>query len=350
MLLKTSTLIVSLALVTVYVNAQTNTFPASGNAGIGTISPAAKLEISDSSSSSTSILQFSQKRDVLGTVGALKFNVSGTEVGRIESERMVSGNRLSAMKFFVRTDSGTVEAMRLSHTGMLGLGVSSPSARFQVNTPQGTVIAKFTQTNLAESLGYLQIENGTQIGGAYIPAIHGKSYATTRPYGLMMIGEAEDLTPTAADTVAGAIVLDGRSKNSSRLSTNNIFMVNSYGNNLMAVKGDGSVGIGTVNTKGYKLAVNGSMIATKMTVKNFGSWPDFVFEKDYELASLTEVERFVKENKHLPGMPTAAEVAEKGVDVGAINQKLLQKVEELTLYIIEQQKMIRELQEMMKKN
>lgn len=347
MLLKSSTLIVSLALLTGYVNAQTqnNVLNPTGNAGIGTTFPATKLEIADSSSSSNAVLQFSQKVDVLGTIGTLKFNMSGTEVGRIESERIVASNRLSAMKFYVRTDSGTVETMRLSHTGMMGIGVSNPSSKLQVNTPQGTTFAKFTQTNVNEDLGFLQIQNATTIGGSFIPSIRGKSYVPARPFGLFMIGEAEDLTPSGTDTIAGAVVLDGRSKNNSKLNSNNILMVNNFGNNLMAVKADGSVGIGTVNTKGYKLAVNGNIVATQVTVKKYANWPDYVFEQNYHLPSLNEVESFVKKNKHLPGIPTATEIDEKGVDVGALSQQLLQKVEELTLYIIEQQKMIRDLQE-----
>lgn len=96
-----------------------------------------------------------------------------------------------------------------------------------------------------------------------------------------------------------------------------------------------NVGIGTTDTKGYKLAVNGAGIFTKVKVKEFGTWPDFVFEPAYQLPTLQEVEQYVNTNKHLPDMPSAATIAQEGLDLGEMNRKLLQKVEELTLYLIE---------------
>ena len=98
---------------------------------------------------------------------------------------------------------------------------------------------------------------------------------------------------------------------------------------------NGNVGIGTTDTEGYKLAVNGDAIFTKIKVKSFGSWPDYVFRKDYTLPSLQEVETFIAENEHLPGIPSAAEMEKGGLDLGEMNNKLLQKIEELTLYIIQ---------------
>ncbi|WP_295121064.1 hypothetical protein [uncultured Chitinophaga sp.] len=109
-----------------------------------------------------------------------------------------------------------------------------------------------------------------------------------------------------------------------------------------------NVGIGTTDTKGYKLAVAGSVIAESLKVKIQALWPDYVFAKDYHLPSIPEVEAFIKEHNHLPGIPSEAEVAKEGIDVGEMNKKLLQKVEELTLYIIQQQKAITELQAEMK--
>gem|GEM_PF-4708966 len=75
---------------------------------------------------------------------------------------------------------------------------------------------------------------------------------------------------------------------------------------------NGNVGIGTItDTKGYKLAVNGSAVFTRAVVKQFGNWPDFVLEKNYNLLPLMELEKYVSRHKHLPDMPSAAEV-EKG--------------------------------------
>lgn len=72
-------------------------------------------------------------------------------------------------------------------------------------------------------------------------------------------------------------------------------------------------------------------------------WPDFVFGEGYRLAPLTEVEDYISENGHLPQMPSAADVEENGADLGEMNRLLLQKVEELTLYVIDLQKQIEDL-------
>jgi len=106
----------------------------------------------------------------------------------------------------------------------------------------------------------------------------------------------------------------------------------------------GNVGIGTIYTGIHKLAVEGSIGARRVRVNPTG-WADFVFEEDYELPALGEVEEYIKANKHLPDVPTAEEVEKEGVDLGEMNKKLLQKVEELTLYLIEQQKQLKSQQE-----
>jgi hypothetical protein len=100
---------------------------------------------------------------------------------------------------------------------------------------------------------------------------------------------------------------------------------------------DGSVGVGTVTPGAYKLAVNGT-IGTKKVVVTQTGWADYVFDSSYRLMSLPEVAAFIKTNKHLPEIPAAAKVAADGLDVGDTQRLLLQKIEELTLYLIEQHK------------
>lgn len=106
----------------------------------------------------------------------------------------------------------------------------------------------------------------------------------------------------------------------------------------------GNVGIGTTDSKGYKLAVNGSVIATSVTVKLYPNWPDYVFKKDYRLPSLTEVKTYIDKNQHLPEIPSAAEIAKDGLNLGDMNKLLMKKVEELTLYLIEKDNENKDLQ------
>lgn len=104
----------------------------------------------------------------------------------------------------------------------------------------------------------------------------------------------------------------------------------------------GKVVIGTLaatTTGNNALTVEGTIGARKIKVTQ-GTWADFVFHPDYRLPSLTGVERYIKSHRHLPEMPSAAQVEKEGIDLGEMNKKLLQKVEELTLYIIQQQKVI----------
>jgi hypothetical protein len=110
----------------------------------------------------------------------------------------------------------------------------------------------------------------------------------------------------------------------------------------MIVKDNGNVGIGTL-TPSSKLAVNGT-ITTKEVVVTGSGWSDYVFNADYGLAPLDEIADYVKANHHLPGIPSAAEVAEKGVSVGEMQAKLLAKIEELTLHQIQAEQRISELE------
>ncbi len=115
-------------------------------------------------------------------------------------------------------------------------------------------------------------------------------------------------------------------------------------NNLFAT---GSVGIGTTNVNGYQLAVNGTIRAKEIVIET--GWADYVFEDDYTLPTLEQVEDHINKNGHLINIPSASEVAANGVALGEINTKLLEKIEELTLYTIAQEKKIQSLQQNDKK-
>lgn len=103
---------------------------------------------------------------------------------------------------------------------------------------------------------------------------------------------------------------------------------------------NGKVGIGTTSPS-HELSVNGTIQAKEVLVET--GWADFVFDDEYELSTLEQVEQYVQNNNHLPGIPSAKEVEKNGINLGDMQSKLLIKIEELTLYTIEQDKQIQRL-------
>lgn len=103
----------------------------------------------------------------------------------------------------------------------------------------------------------------------------------------------------------------------------------------------GNVGIGT-KTPGSKLSVNGEIAAKKVRVTETG-WPDYVFDTAYRLPDLSTMVACAQQVGHLPGMPTAREVAGKGMDMGAVVKVQTEKIEQLLLYLLRQQEQIQQL-------
>ncbi|MEI9945323.1 MAG: hypothetical protein WDN26_14045 [Chitinophagaceae bacterium] len=104
---------------------------------------------------------------------------------------------------------------------------------------------------------------------------------------------------------------------------------------------NGKIVIGTTDmtkVSTYSLAVNGDAIFNRVKVELHTSWPDFVFKRSYNLLPLKDLEKYIQLNNHLPEIPTETEVGKNGIDLGEMNAKLLQKIEELTLYVIELKK------------
>ena len=120
----------------------------------------------------------------------------------------------------------------------------------------------------------------------------------------------------------------------------------------MFINKAGLIGIGTENPTD-ELTVNGSVYADSLSVNGkivakevevtLDGWADYVFQDNYKLRSLGELEKYIKKHKHLPGIPSEKEVVEQGLNVGEMNQKMLEKIEELSLYVIELQKEIEQL-------
>ena len=182
------------------------------------------------------------------------------------------------------TNNGSIQ-MALTTAGNVGIGISTPNARLVVT--RGSSTSAFDGT----------------------AAFAGTTHISHFNYG------------TAEDTYIRGGKDNGR-----------VFLADNAG---------GAVGIGTYNTGLYKLAVGGSIHGNEVVVET--GWADFVFAKDYKLPSLIEVEKYIKANNHLPEIPSAEEIQTNGLKVGEVQTKMMQKIEELTLYIIEMKKEIEAL-------
>lgn len=200
--------------------------------------------------------------------------------------------------------------------GDVGIGTTSPRsaldvARFIPNGALGTVFGRLTE---GDDEG-----NGTFLGvrGFVTNVLNSRSFS--------IIHNFYGQTNSSINFLRGNSITGG----SITFSTNS---------DIERVRIDvaGNVGIGT-STPAEKLSVNGKIRAHEIKVE-LANWPDFVFAKDYALPTLQETEKHIKEKGHLPGIPTAAEVEKNGIELGDMNKKLLQKIEELTLYLIEMKK------------
>lgn len=159
------------------------------------------------------------------------------------------------------------------------------------------------------------------------------------------------ITPSAQFHTTGTVRLAGLTSDSTKTrvlvsdTSGNLFYRTAssisgrwqYANGVVYDSAD-AIAIGTSNPEGYKLAVNGTAIFTKVKVKTAGTWPDYVFQKGYALPGLKELEAYLVQYRHLPGIASEAEVKRDGIDLGDHQAALLKKVEELTLYLIDQNK------------
>lgn len=117
--------------------------------------------------------------------------------------------------------------------------------------------------------------------------------------------------------------------------------INPAGDENFIVYGDGRTRIGgNYLSTNYKLSVNGKIIAEEVVIMLRQNWPDYVFSKEYKLMPLKKLEEFISENSHLPNIPASSEIKESGISTGEILTKQMEKIEELTLYLIEIQKEI----------
>ena len=303
-----------------------------GNVGIGTDAPGSLLEIKGGDetlggnlyfTSGTQSIQFAAP----GTTPQAMMNMfpSGTQ----NPDRMVIAHSSSYQDWGLRyrdtTDqfdfvgSGTSRlAINLSN-GFIGVGTASPVSPLHVvgtETLAGTL--KFTSSNQSIQFAnptanpapmMFMFASGTTNTKRMVLA-HSSAYAT---WGLRYADSTDQF-----DFVAGG---------ASRMAIN---------------LANGNVGIG-VESPVYKLEVCGTIRAKEVRVET--GWCDYVFEKDYKLKSIDELDQFINTNKHLPGIAPASEVEKDGLKVGEMNKAMMEKIEELTLYVIQLSKDNKKLQD-----
>ncbi|URM35523.1 hypothetical protein [Flavobacterium anhuiense] len=287
----------------VYFKDNGNSFISSGNFGIGTTSPNARLYVSNGdlviNNNGTGILRGDNPNH--GSGGALKVSTSNTFSEQyIQLGRAFSGTGDFFPRLTVMAESGNV-----------GIGTINPTQKLEVS------------------------------GSALFQGV---------------------ITSSISDNGGGKIQLNNPSKNSNGIaSTWAIYnMTGVYGNSLQfwaydnlgcgtglcnnrfTIMDNGNVGIGQTNPNN-KLDVNGTIHSKEVKVDMTG-WSDFVFKKEYNLPTIEEVEKHILEKGHLKNIPNEEEVLKNGINLGEMNAKLLQKIEEMTLYMIDQNKRMNKLE------
>lgn len=323
--MKHSLLLALLTISQLIVFAQTNKITDTGNVGIGTLSPLQKLAVEGGGIANEDVLRINNQGDFASRIWLRNsgqssyFSLSGSTpdifaTGLLSKALAIGVMNNSPVQFFNGLSASV--KMTINSYGNVGINTTTPAQKLDVNggiqvsADPGLVLANSSLNYQGSGIVYGYMSRSAGSGSSY-------------PW-----------------NVNGTIVFQSES-----LSGNGgyAFATGATPTVKMAILGNGNIGIGTVSPSA-KLSVNGDIVAKKLTITQTG-WSDYVFEKEYKLRSLQNLETFIKEKKHLPEVPAASEVEMKGVNVADMQALLLKKVEELTLYVIAQGKKIEELQQ-----
>jgi len=284
-----------------------NIYYGAGNVSVGTSTPQGKFQVYGGNAFLWGLnLGYGTNPAVITTddnTKAISLQVAGTEYARLHNNGnfgLRTNNPLYPLD--VRGNIYTNSSV-LVDGGRIGINTTTPQNRLHIveNTNTASLVLE---------------SNGTGLGsGMYFK----NTAASGRIYGLY-----------ASST--GNFTITDATASSDRLFIN----------------ASGNIGINTHNVSdvNYRFFVEGAIRARKITVDHL-VWPDTVFSNTYLLPPLSEIEKFILQNRHLPGVPSAAEVEKTGIDLGDNQAILLKKIEELTLYIIQQQKEIDALKKRM---
>lgn len=221
--------------------------------------------------------------------------------------------------------------------GNVGFGTTVPTASLEINAPSIVGSETLLKLRISDaSQDFFSIANGTNTNEQFIPALMGYRVSDNRP-SLFLTASTEVSRDNGVDPL---MVFDSRTS-SAAVVTRPLFSWDSYGNRKMILASNGNLGIGITNPQN-KLDVNGTIHSKEVKVDMIG-WSDFVFKKEYDLPTLEEVEKHINEKGHLENIPSEEEVLKNGINLGEMNSKLLQKIEELTIYMIDFKKEMNEL-------
>lgn len=249
---------------------------------------------------------------------------------------------------------GNTQTVSINSNGRVGIATFNPAGRLDVIGDTGISIPVIRATNAytgnadvrgiqsyskpADGYGYGIEATGGYRGGYLVGA--GGAYAGTT-YGVYA---------TSTGSAGSRIGVYGHASGSGTGNRYGVYGVASGGENTWGgyfptktYTTEIRVG-GTKGASGYVAAINGRLIATEIRVESLAAWPDYVFAEKYNLTPLEELEKKINSEKHLPGIPSAEEVAKSGIMLGEMQSKTIEKVEELTLYIIQLNKRINELE------
>jgi len=254
--------------------------------------------------------------------------------------------------------TGNIERMRLlDNKPFLGIGTSNPQAPLHIHWtlpsmpfpyPQGADIFKILHIGTTTTGNGFSISSSSVTKSLYLFQHEDANLIIRGPGGGLSITPDGNIgvglgIPEAKLDVTGSF------KAQSATITNTLEAKTLKAQNATltgALSAESATISGAITIKGTVNGKNANfdgLIRTKEVNVTLSGWSDFVFDDDYELMPLSEVKQFITENKHLPHVPSEAEVIAKGVNIGEMNAILLQKVEELTLYILDLQKQINEL-------
>uniref|UniRef100_UPI00404B282F hypothetical protein n=1 Tax=Fulvivirga sp. TaxID=1931237 RepID=UPI00404B282F len=269
----------------------------------------------------------------VATVGSPNFDVQGPFYHR-QNLHVLNNTSTGWVVWGTRdtsTPQSTISFSNINNAffqGNVGIGTNAPSAKLHV------VNSSISQTSTAKTDANFIIQatsttRSTTEGAALGFVVPANTDGSNHwQQGRILV------TPdnTSGSNASGRMYLQTRYTNAG---------VWKWKNNLVLLS-SGNVGIGT-EAPSHKLDVNGTIHAREVLVDLNFPGPDYVFEEDYPLSSLSEIESYIKTNKHLPEVPSAAQMKEEGVNVIEMQMLLLKKVEELTLLLIDQGNMVIEL-------